>query len=363
MKNTLNKSRFYKKNIIKNIFIFMLAITFLPFSGCKKTPVASSLAQNTSQEQSPESLEPKELVDSVTYVHTSQGFLAASYIENGKQLISGELRYSDISTQFPSPELLSNIDTSKMYIDGAIPKYLGYNSHKPIMNLLASNGDWDFFPTKVGYEKYSLRNQPSRKEWTDYFRKKLDEISPNIPIVFEEAFFFDWKGDGTQSVIVNIGNTFEKAISTDFFEGYNLSISPTPPPTDQTVFYQMSAIFTYEKNEIHTFDLLNSFNTYLSETPNVLYVPPKDTDNPYSLDYYTIQYDEKNQFTVYPVYANHIAWESFHTCVYNNTYLLCDVDGNGKSELIVHRPIHYAGLQIFQFDNGEIRNLVTVSTL
>lgn len=59
------------------------------------------------------------------------------------------------------------------------------------MNTIATNGNWDLFPIKIRYEKYHAENQPNRQEWVDYFRDKLNEVSPNIPLVFTEAWFFD----------------------------------------------------------------------------------------------------------------------------------------------------------------------------
>ena len=337
----------------------------------EKTPPSTTVPEtspnNTTGSQETEAPKKSEAspdpINYTTYVYTAQGFLPVSHIENEQQIISGGKGMSELYNLLPKSETLSEIDTSSMYTNNNVPNNYCYNSHETIMNKIMSNGDWDFFPTKVQYKKYSLKNQPDRTDWKQYFQKKLDEISPNTPIIFEEAYFFDWDKNGTQYVIVNIGNAFEKAISTDFFEGYSLPDKPTPPPSDQTVFYQMSAIFIYQENQMYVYDLLNRVRTSSSLGDIAPYVPPQTNENNYSLDYYTVQYDSENNIIICPVYANHITWESFHTYTYNYTYLLCDIDGNGKSELIIHWPVHYGRLEVFQSNDSKIEKVATISTI
>lgn len=346
------------KNVKKRIVFKILSIVlcFVILSGCK---AASSHLQSDGVSE----INAEQIADSTTYVYTAQGFLPISYVCNGKQLISEGLSLRELYNILPSAETLPKIEASQLYINNNLPERCCYNSHEVVMNTIASDGNWDFFPIKVRYEKYTLNNQPNRPEWTEYFKKKINQVSPDTPVIFEEAYFFDWNGDGTQSVIVNAGNTFEKALSDDFFKGRDLPTAPTPPPSDITAFYQLSAIFTYQKNGTVTYDLLNNICSVTESLSTGVYIPPQDSEDLYSLDYYSVQKDRNGNLMICPFYADHITWESIHQYAYNYAYLLSDIDGDGKSELIVHWPVHYGFLRILQSNGGKIEEFATICTL
>ncbi len=294
-----------------------------------------------------------------TYIYTGGGFLPISYITDGNQHFSGEISLLNNWPQMPDPESLPKIDTSDMYIGDSVAEYLCYNSHEAVMNVLASNGDWDFFPTKVRYEKYSLTNQPDCDEWTAYFQKQLDEVSANAPIIFTQACFFEIAEQGTKVAIVNAGNTFEVGIDTDFFSGYDMPTDPMSPPFDTTARYQMSAIFIYQDEQVTTYELLNNIELVSESEGENEYAP---LDKWHSLDYYSVQ-KTGDELTIYPIYASHVTWQSMHQYTFNYTYVLSDIDGDGTSELIVHWPVHYGFLQILRIDNGKVEIVATISTL
>ena len=332
---------------MKKIFIVLLTIAVLcGCAGC--SPTSTNLQSKTT------------LPDSTTYIYTAQGFLPLSHIYDGTQLFSGEIRLAENTSPLPSPESLSKIDTSNMYIGNTVPKYYCYNSYEPVMHTLASNGNWDFFPTKVKYEKYSLATQPDRDEWIAYFQKQLDKVSANAPIIFKEAYFFKPDKQGTQVIIVNAGNTFEADVDTEFFEGYDKPSNPISPPYNVTAWYQMSAIFIYQNEQVSTYELLNQIRPVSETADENPYIP---LDDSYMLNYYSIQKADNNSLMIYPIYANHITWESMHQYTFNYTYVLADINGDHISELIVHWPIHYGFLQILQINNGDIEKIANITTL
>ena len=331
---------------MKKMLIFLLTITILHSCvGC---------SPNSTTDQSKTALP-----DSTTYIYTAQGFLPLSHIYNGNQLFSGEIRLAENTSQLPTPESLQKIETSGMYVD-AVPQYHSYNSYEPVMHTLASNGDWNFFPQQVKYEEYSLATQPDRDDWEAYFQKKLDDASANSPIVFQEAYFFESDKQDTQIVIVNAGNTFETAVSTEFFEGYSKPSSPISQPLDKTAWYQLSTIFIYQNEQVSTYDLLSQIYPVSESVDGNPYT---SLDDSYTLNYYSIQKDDNDNFMIYPIYASHITWESIHPYTCNYTYVLADVNGDNISELIVHWPVHHGFLQILQIDGDHVKKMATITTL
>lgn len=334
------------------------------------TPVSEQEFKNASNQTSNESIvwtsctdTPLNPNDYATYVYFGNYLFPISYIKNGVQTVIGGTSVYKILDLIPSEYLLNEISVSPMFEDGNIPKIFQYDGVNNFsVNSIRTNADWDMFPTKVRYEKYTLNNQPNNAEWTEYFQNKLNEICPNIPLVFEEAYFLNCDENGTQTVIVNIGNTFNKQVVSELFEGYTIPDSPTPPPSSETVFYQMSAIFIYKDNEVYTYELLNHV-CKSSEYSAPKYIPPQEEGQPYNLDYYSVQLNEQNQFIICPLYANHVTWESFNRFLSNNVYLICDIDGDGESEIVVSRFIKYPYVRIYKLNGQKIEDYATISTI
>ena len=249
------------KRKTNRILFFPICLAILTSCGQGGTSTQSVQSHSNSSIVSDASVPSDSGTDSVTYVNTASGDAMLSCIFIGRQRITGYAVPGKYTEIFPSFEYLPKIDASKMYIDGNIPVYSSYAySEDNPMSIIASNGEWDFFPTKVRYEKYTINNQPDRPEWTGYFRKKIDEVSPDTPVIIEGAFFFDWNGDGTQTVIVNAGNMFEAADSTGFMKDCSVPTTPLPPPSDKTAYYQMAAIFTYKQDKTEIYELLTIFS-------------------------------------------------------------------------------------------------------
>jgi len=334
------------------------------------TPVSEQEFKNASDQTSSESIvwtsctdTPLNPNDYATYVAFGNYRFPISFIKNGVQTIIGGTSIYKIRDLVPSEYLLNEISVSPMFEDGIIPKLFQYDSvNNFIVNSIRTNADWDMFPTKVRYEKYTLNNQPNNAEWTEYFQNKLDEICPNIPLVFEEAYFLNCDENGTQAVIVNIGNTFNKPVVSELFEGYTIPDSPTPPPSSETVFYQMSAILIYKDNEVYTYELLNEVRK-ASESSAPKYIPPQEEGQPYNLDYYSVQLNEQNQFMLCPLYANHVTWESFNRFLSNNVYLICDIDGDDESEIVVSQLIKSPSVHIYKLNGQKIQDYATISQI
>ena len=53
----------------------------------------------------------------------------------------------------------------------------------------------------VRYENYTLDTQPDQAEWSSYFRS-ISSIPEDIPVVFTDAWLFDWNNEGAEWAFV-----------------------------------------------------------------------------------------------------------------------------------------------------------------
>ena len=337
----------------------------LLLGGCTETPAGSSGVESAGTTSITETEKP---IDSVTYLNIDNDFFVpVSYFFSGKQWISGTIGpwggrlESEIPGLVYDPDavnLLKKISIKNAFVDDSeIPTYRSYN-HKTVMNTIATNGNWNLFPIKIRYEKYTLENQPNRQEWVDYFRDKLNEVSPNIPLVFTEAWFFDWTGNGEQSVIVNVGNLFEKTNHADFIKSCDIMSESASLSLEKSAFYQISTMFTYTEDAVISYDFLSNIQL-VSET-NDIYIPCDEMGSKFS-GYYTVQYDNEGKLIACPIGHLHLGIDWLQMEAFNQAYLLSDIDGDEKVELIATRlSRHGLNFHVFRSDNGRPNEIAVV---
>jgi|GEM_PF-909840 len=303
----------------------------------------------------------------ITWVNNSDTYYPVSYRVDGAEQLSGHSDYYgwydwileklDLVRDAPQPEVLTVVDTATMYADGTVPELHSYQAH--LLSTVVSNGEWEFFPAKVRYEAYTLENQPQQPEWTAYFSKLLAEESPQTPIIFEGAWFFDWLGDGGESAVVSVNNTV--------WHGADLkeSVIPNPPPVDGTVLYEFAALFPQGGEPV----LLGDVWTYpLTLEPldddhasaDESYRPPAAAAAEfeyYGCYYSAIQWDGADGLMVCPVYEYNQGWEIFKTAV-----LVCDIDGDGAAELLTQQSVVYAPIQVFKLIDGTVQEVFSINT-
>lgn len=309
-------------------------------------------------------LSAKELVDSITYVNNGDEYVPVSFIEGGEQQLVGygvEDRWLEWKDEInkvikgaPQADTLAKVDTTAMYSDSK-PEYEGIPAL--IFTRIASSGKWELFPIKVRYEKYDLANQPSRREWIDYFGSKLEPVSADTPIVITEAFFFAWNLDGKEVALVNSSNRIwhygEKA------EG----VSPNPPQFTNTVSYDMSALFI-DGNE--PFSLADSIYDQISNKPlssedgiYESYLPPAEASGSdgYENNYSFIQLDPNGSLIKCPVFTcGEIGY------INKMMMLLCDIDGDGRPELLTMRASIYAPITVYKLIEGSPLEVFRINT-
>jgi len=217
--------------------------------------------------------------------------------------------------------------------------------------FISSNGNWDFFPIKVRYQRYTLENQPNKPEWDQYFMSRIKEESENTPLIYVDAWFFDWNQDGIEDAFVNASNTFYS---------YEDAV-PNPPFYDKTVIYTISALFL-SGNE--PFCTLCSVDEYIPKEPiNVVgdegiwvsYNKSKENSGEHIIS--AIQYDAKDHLIICPVFSfgDYGRSEDFEI-------ILCDIDGDGKAEFITTNIGIYSPLIVYKLIDGKPVEVYRVTT-
>lgn len=307
-------------------------------------------------------LPPKAIVDSITYVNHGSEYLPVSYVDGGVQLLMGyEGEWYEWRTEVnnrikdaPRAGSLNTVNANDMYLNSK-PEYEGIPA--VIFNFVASTGDWDLFPVKVRYKKYTLNNQPDCKEWIDYFGEKLAAVSPDTPVVFAEAFFFDWNMDGKGAVLVVASNRILH------YGNKTESVIQNPPPADNTTSYDMSALFIIGNEPLSLCDDIYSTlsNEPLSVENSIYesYLPPLKGskldwyENPYSF----VQLDANGRLIECPVFSCGETGYANKTMV-----LLCDIDGNGRPELLTMQAVIYAPIIVYKLIDGKPQEAFRINT-
>lgn len=323
-----------------------------PPLGTSDPPIESTGGDDTMNNSTP--LTPKSIVDSITYVNC-RFYFPVSYVSGGKQQLSGydkDINWFDWQKEVaervesaPDFDTLRTIET--MYSEGESGDFR-------IFTDIVSNGDWEFFPVKVRYEEYTLDNQPAHKEWIDYFGEKITKISPETPLIFKEAWFFDWDMDGEEEVMVVASNViWHVGVGGDGQKG----AAPNPPPADKTAKYEMSALFINGNDPINYGERIGAWTSkeqlgeenYIHES----YLPFKGGENTLSV----IQLDAQGKFMKCPVYG----FDGINGT--NKLYvLLCDIDGDGMSELLTWMEVVYAPIIVHKLIDGKPQEVFKIHT-
>jgi len=284
----------------------------------------------------------------ITYFHDFYDY-GISYMKQGVQILTGdggdECDVLKIVAIAPEAENLTKFYIKEMYSsDSKLP------SEYPLADLyMCSNGNWDFFPTKVRYEKYTLENQPNKPEWDQYFMSRIKEESDVTPLIYVEAYIFDWNKDGIEDAFVTAGNTFPS----------NEDAKPNPPYYDHTAVYTITAFFLSGEEPLETSGYVT---TYLTKEPvnekNEIYRSYNKLENDFG-DHMesAIQYDSKGGLIICPIFT----FEDYDGTS-EDDMILCDIDGDGNSELIVIISGIYNPIIVYKLVNGKQVEVFRVGT-
>ena len=302
----------------------------------------------------PNDTEPVEAAESSAfYIEYGNRYLPVSLIVEGKQIFTGELWYDEaddivVETGGPTSDDLPKHSISDMYkagsgrpSDGVIGLMVG---------RVAANAEWNLFPIQISYTRYSLENQPEDTAWVEYFTQAIGALSDSTPLIFTEAWRFDWNGDGVEDALVNVSNTL---ISYD-------DIEPKPPHADDTVIYTLSALFVSGLEPIAIMNSISSIEKDPLDDEKGIHVSYTISDvSPEWAEHYvsSIQYDEEGEFIQSPIFNSGEFGRAGEPGM-----LLCDIDGDGYCELLIVPSGIYAPVVVYKLVDGVLHEELRIYT-
>ena len=263
------------------------------------------------------------IADSVTYIDLNGAYMPISYIQDGKQLLTGDAIYS-----FLIEDILKDAPTSD-----SLPKEKN----------IASNAVWDMFPVEVEHMTYTPENQPKVEEWSEYFAEKLE--SQNTPVIIADVWSFELDGQKVAVVFASNVTSSERAYAVS-----------NPPAADSTVLYRMSAVFVQGREPQ---DLYSENFTFLSEARTDVSYSPSEGDF-YEQSFSAWQYDASGEIVECPIFNNMSGGYTLRDYAYTPEYTVCDIDGDGAAEVICY--IHKASsimswCKVYRTKNGEFEEV------
>lgn len=285
--------------------------------------------------------------------------VVVSLTKEGEQLISGHNWHTEFAKM--AKEIALDVEMSvyamdDMYTDTSqepIQKVCyanlsEYSTLDGVIDWIAIGGDWQPFPCKVRYERYTLENQPQNEVWTEHFAGMLTEDISHTPVVITEAWFFDLDGDGRKEAFVNAGN----AIPTETDAGAN------PPPAEKTGLYSFSTLFS---ESLGTVDLNSDSwpveHNFSEEAIHASYTEP--INEKYFENFVAaIQYGGNGEYIKSPIFN-----KGEYGPPPRSYPIVADIDGDGQAELLRFRTQIYGPLNVYGLQEGELvlRYAITVS--
>ncbi len=354
---------------IRRILCCILCI-LLPLAACgPRQPVESG--RPAGAETSPPAPPDVPPADSITYIGIYPGvaqsgardapsFLPVSYVKDGVQRLSGDMGPYSLLTETvfpdaPAAESLCRTEGAEMYSAGS-QQFAGFC-------CVASSGDWALFPAKVTYCQYTAEDQPDRPEWTDYVRSWLNGLCFDTPAIISEAWIFDW--NGTQVAVVtasNVAAVSEGALLTTQDDFAN----PNVPSGETTAVYTVSALFTAGNAplELHSAYLEVPPGPLGSTELGVSYLPPDGDFVSFQQFLSVTQYDASGNMVLCPVFCDHGGELNLRTFRYRPGFLLCDLDGDGETELVANMngsSSLYCTSIVFRLEDGAPQRLCSIT--
>ena len=261
----------------------------------------------------------------------------------------------------PAVATVGQVNTTAMYTNDSDP----YNNPSPIMDTIASNGDWDFFPAQVKYEKYTLENQPDNREWSDYFTAQLAAVFPNTPVVMTESWVFNWTGK--KVAVVTASNAIVSGDENSLYMGGDnpSPALPNPPSGDNTVIYMMSAIFIDGSAPLSVIGNTQKIETNpIDESANVSlsYAPPQDSSTSYQQFFSAVQTDA-NGFLICPIFNDMNGEYALWSYECDPLVLVCDIDGDGVPEILTYINNNSSDMclcTVYKLENGNPEKVFSI---
>jgi len=282
------------------------------------------------------------LPDAVTYVafpakDKVPEYIPLSYVSGGRQLLTGESehnRYAELAeTVLKDAPAADALDGG---IDAGNALY-GDNGRPEICGAVASSGGWNLFPDKVRYQKYDWNSQPDQDRWQRYFRKKLRGMSIDSPVVIKESYLFDW--DGVRTEVVTASNAVISKKET-CLSSNGKTVKRKLPSNKKAAVYTVSAMFRGDGTVTDIFcdaqPVQRSEKAFDGSGEGIAFCPPSEKGAVYQNYVSTIQFQRSGKLSKYRCFFDMNGELSIREYRYLPKYLVCDTDGDGKSEFIAY---------------------------
>ena len=272
----------------------------------------------------------------VTYLPSRWGDLLASCVMDTFQMLPEYVRYehspeyADLRHRVPQPEEIPHCDPGE---NASTPQ------GRSAALTVASNGDWEMFPNRAVRTTYSLDDQPQRPDWTEYFAQRLEEDvkaqkdveTVETPVIIREVLTFPW--DGRQAEVVTASNVF---ITASEQKERGAAVTPAVraaarfPSENSTAIYRCTAIFFKGRDPIE----LTAYQTEIIPWCQWMAYPEKPEDAELVSFLSAAEMGEDGKLGVYPVFCDFNAELNLRLWGFAPRFLLCDLDGDGQSELV-----------------------------
>lgn len=278
--------------------------------------------------------------DAVTYIRFSNAEEAVpvSYVRNGKQLLTGDgktpmhihiLADTLLKDALPAEELVR-----WTYADTAAS---GKESQPDFSCMVMTDGDWELFLDSPQYQAYSMKNQPSDSKWHRYFKKLLKQQSVDSPVVIKESYTFDWGGVKTE--VVTASNVLVSK-GTDLKEASGKVKNKTLPSNEHPAVYTISALFRDGAAALPIFadiqPVPSGKKAFDRSGEGIAFYPPTVKGTLYQDDILSVQFDKENRVKKFRCFFNMNGEGSMRQYRCFPAYLICDLDGDGQSELVAY---------------------------
>ncbi len=314
-------------------------------------PAATSTETNAPSTAMPETepvTGPRDIAgNSVAYLKYGPDYLAISYVVDGEQRLTG-----DGGWYFSAAEKLKNAPGAQNAAAADMKSMLDDKSQMPFSDdwyermfsasAVSCDGDWDIFPVKVRYEKYDADNQPQGiDDVSAFFLNRLAGKGTDSPLIYAEAYYFDWNDDGIGDVLAVAGNVVRQTE-----EG----AATVLPASDKTAEYMISALFVSGCEPV----IIQEFVLAIPKEPiteDGLCYSYSDEAVPGHVLYHDLsllQLDADGKLTQCPVFSI-----GDYGYVFGAEMVLCDLDGDGVPELVTMCRQVYGPVMVMELENGK----------
>lgn len=280
------------------------------------------------------------LTDAVTYVKFSNMTEAVpvSYVKNGEQLLAG-----DGKTPVYAHRLVDTIGKDAPLVKDLVRQeeadetVYGKGKQPDVSCVVTTSGDWELFTDQLDYQVYSMQNQPSNGAWNRYFKKLLKKQSVDSPVVIKESYTFAWEGVKTD--IVTASNVVLSG-EADVKKASGEEKKRTMPSNQHAAVYTISALFRDGKAVCPIFSdiqpVSGGMTAFDRSGDGIAFYPPSEKGTMYQDDVLSVQFGEKNQWKKFRCFFNMNGEGTMRQYRYFPKYLVCDLDGDGCSELVAY---------------------------